>query len=136
MTTKRTPKKTAPKKPKPARSKARTKARPKARPKPATITQERDPEYLLRLYVAGHTPKAMKAWANLEQICQAHLAGRYTIEIVDLLQNPALARGHQILALPTVVRHLPQPVKKVIGDFSDLDRVLVGLDLLSTRRTT
>jgi circadian clock protein KaiB len=98
--------------------------------------RKRSPEYLLRLYVAGHTPRAMKALANLEKICEEHLAGRYSIEVVDLLKNPALARGHQILALPTVVRQLPQPVKKVIGDFSDLERVLVGLDLLSTRRTT
>ena len=102
----------------------------------ARAPRQRPPEFLLRLYVAGHTPRAMKALANLEKICEEHLAGRYSIEVVDLLKNPALARGHQILALPTVVRQLPQPVKKVIGDFSDLERVLVGLDLLSTRRTT
>jgi circadian clock protein KaiB len=108
----------------------------KAGSRARAITRRRGPEYLLRLYIAGHTPKAMKALANLEQICQEHLAGRYSIEVVDLLKNPALARGHQILALPTVVRQLPHPVKKVIGDFSNLERVLVGLDLLSTRRTT
>ena len=90
-------------------------------------------EYVLRLYVAGQTPKATQAFQNLERICEEHLAGRYVIEVVDLLKNPALARGHQILALPTVVRQLPPPVKKIIGDFSDAHRVLVGLDLLPAR---
>ena len=86
-------------------------------------------EYLLRLYVAGQTPKSTQAFANLKRICEAHLAGRYQIEVVDLLVNPALARGDQILALPAVVRQLPPPVKKIIGDFSNAERVLVGLDL-------
>jgi len=86
-------------------------------------------EYLLRLYVAGQTPKSVAAFANLKQICETHLKGRYRIEVVDLLQNPALARGDQILALPAVVRQLPPPVKKIIGDFSNAERVLVGLDL-------
>ena len=92
--------------------------------KPAAST-----EYLLRLYVAGQTPKSQRAFTTLKQICETHLAGRYQIEVIDLLQNPALARGDQILALPTVVRQLPPPVKKLIGDFSDTERVLVGLDL-------
>jgi circadian clock protein KaiB len=86
-------------------------------------------EYLLRLYVAGQTAKSLTAFSTLKQICETHLAGRYQIEVVDLLENPALARGDQILALPTVVRQLPPPVKKLIGDFSDTERVLVGLDL-------
>lgn len=92
-------------------------------------------EYLLRLYVAGQTPKSVTAFANLKKICEAHLAGRYQIEVVDLLVNPALARGHQILALPAVVRQLPPPVKKIIGDFSNAERVLVGLDLRPVTRT-
>ncbi|MDB4960128.1 MAG: Circadian oscillation regulator KaiB [Myxococcales bacterium] len=86
-------------------------------------------EYLLRLYVAGQTPKSVQAFHNLRQICEEHLPGRYRIEVVDLMENPALARGDQILALPAVVRQLPPPVKKIIGDFSDAERVLVGLDL-------
>ncbi len=86
-------------------------------------------EYLLRLYVAGQTARSLQAFATLKQICETHLAGRYQIEVIDLLKNPALARGDQILALPTVVRQLPPPVKKLIGDFSSTERVLVGLDL-------
>ena len=82
-----------------------------------------------RLYVAGQTPKAVRAFANLRRICEEHLAGRYSIEIVDLVENPALGRGDQILALPTLVRRLPPPVKKIIGDLSNTERVLVGLDL-------
>ena len=86
-------------------------------------------EYLLRLYVAGQTPKSLQAFANLKEICETHLKGRYRLEVVDLIQNPALARGDQILALPALVRQLPPPVKKIIGDFSNAERVLVGLDL-------
>lgn len=89
-----------------------------------------NPEFWeLRLYVAGQTPKAMTAFANLKQICEAHLAGQYNIEVVDLLKNPGLARGDQILAVPTLVRKLPQPIRKIIGDLSNFERVLVGLDL-------
>lgn len=91
-------------------------------------------EYLLRLYVAGTTPKSVAAFKNLKAICEQHLAGRYAIEVVDLMKNPALARGEQILALPTVIRQLPPPVKKIIGDFSDAERVLVGLDLRPRKR--
>jgi len=83
----------------------------------------------LRLYVAGQTPKALRAFANLRKICDEHLAGRYQIEVIDLLENPTLGRGDQILALPTLVRRLPEPIKKIIGDLSDTERVLVGLDL-------
>src|SRR5689334_33982 len=83
----------------------------------------------LRLYVAGRSGKSATAVRNLERICEEHLQGRYRIEIVDLLENPRLARGDQILALPTLVRRLPPPVKKIIGDLSNAERVLVGLDL-------
>jgi circadian clock protein KaiB len=87
-------------------------------------------EFLLRLYIAGKTEKAIAAFENLKRICEEHLRGRYQLEVVDLLENPALARGHQILALPALVRQLPPPVKKIIGDFSNTERVLVGLDLV------
>lgn len=85
----------------------------------------------LRLYVAGQTPKSLQAFANLKRICEEHLAGQYRIEIIDLLKNPQLAKGDQILALPTLVRRLPEPVKRIIGDLSNTERVLVGLDLRS-----
>ncbi len=83
----------------------------------------------LRLYIAGQTPRAMAALENLKRICEEHLAGQYTIEVIDLLKNPQLARGDQILAVPTLVRKLPEPVRKIIGDLSNEERVLVGLDL-------
>ncbi|MFL6274697.1 MAG: circadian clock KaiB family protein [Blastocatellia bacterium] len=86
-------------------------------------------EYKLRLYVAGQTEKSLTAFANLKRICETHLAGRYDIEVVDLLLNPKLAAGDQILAVPTLVRKLPQPIKKIIGDLSNEERVLVGLDV-------
>ncbi|HTX05336.1 MAG TPA: circadian clock KaiB family protein [Steroidobacteraceae bacterium] len=85
--------------------------------------------FVLRLYIAGQTPKCVRAFTNLKRICEEHLADRYRIEIIDLLQNPQLARGDQILAVPTLVRQLPAPVKKIIGDLSNTERVLVGLDL-------
>ncbi|MHB0955317.1 MAG: circadian clock protein KaiB [Pirellulaceae bacterium] len=83
----------------------------------------------LRLYVAGQTPKSVTAFTNLKRICEEHLAGQYRIEVIDLLENPQLAEGDQILAIPTLVRKLPEPVKKIIGDLSNVERVLVGLDL-------
>ena len=83
----------------------------------------------LRLYVAGQTPKAIRAFSNLRKICNEHLEGRYRIEVIDLLENPTLGQGDQILALPTLVRRLPVPIKKIIGDLSNTERVLVGLDL-------
>lgn len=88
-----------------------------------------DPIYQLRLYVAGRTPKSVVAFKNLKQICEEHLSGRYEIEIIDLRQDPQLAHGDQILAVPTLVRRLPEPIKKIIGDLSNTERVLVGLDL-------
>ena len=97
--------------------------------KPKSNKLKPDP-ILLRLYVAGQTPKSMTAFANLKNICEEHLAGRYQIEVVDLLKNPTLARGDQILAIPTLVRKLPEPVRKIIGDLSNTERVLIGLDLL------
>jgi circadian clock protein KaiB len=93
-------------------------------------TKPKSDIFLLRLYVAGQTPKSITAFANLKNICEEHLAGRYEIEVVDLLKNPTLASGDQILAIPTLVRKLPEPVRKIIGDLSNTERVLIGLDLL------
>jgi circadian clock protein KaiB len=92
-----------------------------------------DPQYELRLYVAGQTPKSLAAFANLKKLCEEHLVGRYRIEVIDLLEQPQLAAGDQILAIPTLVRQLPQPLKKIIGDLSNTERVLVGLDLRPAR---
>ncbi len=86
-------------------------------------------KWQLRLYVAGMTPKCLAAFENLQRICETHLKGQYSIEIIDLLENPQLAQGDQILAIPTLVRKLPPPLKKIIGDLSNEERVLVGLDL-------
>ena len=83
----------------------------------------------LRLYVAGQTPKSLTAFTNLKKICEEHLAGEYSIEVIDLLKNPQLAKGDQIIALPTLVRKLPEPIKKIIGDLANTERVLVGLDI-------
>ena len=83
----------------------------------------------LRLYVAGQTPRSLTAFKNLKEICEEYLKGKYHIEVVDLMENPTLARGDQILAVPTLVRKLPQPIRKIIGDLSNTERVLVGLDI-------
>ena len=91
-------------------------------------------EYQLRLYVAGQTTKSIVAFANLQRLCEEHLAGRYKIEVIDLLVNPKLAAGDQIVAVPTLVRHLPEPIKKIIGDLSNEERVLVGLDVVPLDR--
>lgn len=85
--------------------------------------------YDLRLYVAGQTPKSVAALANLKRFCEENLAGKYRIEVVDLVKNPKLARSDQILAIPTLVRRLPEPIRKIIGDLSNRERVLVGLDV-------
>ncbi len=85
--------------------------------------------YVLRLYVAGQTPKSLQAFENLKKISEQHLKGRYTIEVIDLVKNPRLAKDDQILAIPTLVRKLPEPLKKIIGDLSNTERVLVGLDI-------
>lgn len=87
------------------------------------------PEWQLRLYVAGRTAKSNAALKNLKRLCETHLAGRYVIEVIDLLVNPRLAAGDQILAVPTLVRKFPEPIRKIIGDLSDEERVLVGLDV-------
>jgi len=94
-----------------------------------TVSKPPAAKWELTLYVAGQTAKSLQAFVNLKQICEAHLAGEYRIEIIDLIQNPQLARGDQILAIPTLVRKLPEPVRKIIGDLSNTERVLVGLDL-------
>ena len=83
----------------------------------------------LRLYVAGQTPRSLTAFKNLKDICEEYLKGEYDIEVIDLMENPTLARGDQILAIPTLVRKLPQPIRKIIGDLSNTERVLVGLDI-------
>jgi circadian clock protein KaiB len=90
-------------------------------------------EWQLRLYVAGQTAKSMAAFDNLKHVCETHLAGRYTIEVIDLLVNPRLAAGDQILAVPTLVRKVPEPIRKIIGDLSNEERVLVGLDVQPVR---
>ncbi len=104
-------------------TKTKTRARPR---KPAPGKPE---TWKLRLYVAGQTPKSIRAFANLKVLCEEHLKGRYRIEVIDLMENPQLARGDQIVAVPTLIRKLPQPVRKIIGDLSDSMRVLVGLDM-------
>jgi circadian clock protein KaiB len=83
----------------------------------------------LRLYIAGQTPKSLAAMRNLKKVCEEHLAGHYEIEIIDLMANPRLAKDHQIVAIPTLVRKLPNPIRKIIGDLSDTERALVGLEL-------
>lgn len=93
------------------------------------IVETEKKQWWLRLYVAGQTPRSLAAFQNLKKICDEHLKGEYDIEVIDLLKNPQLAKGDQIVAIPTLVRNLPTPVKKIIGDLSNSDRVLVGLDI-------
>jgi circadian clock protein KaiB len=92
----------------------------------------RDEVWDLRLYIAGQTPRSIAAFANLKKICEEHLQGRYNIEVVDLVKHPQLAAGDQILAIPTLVRKLPQPLRKIVGDLRDTERALVGLQLRPT----
>jgi circadian clock protein KaiB len=103
------------------KTKTPVRKRQQNRPKPQV--------YKLRLYVAGQTSKSIRAFANLKALCEEHLKGSYQIEVIDLLENPQLARGDQIVAIPTLVRRLPPPVRKIIGDLSSTERVLVGLDV-------
>ena len=103
-------------------------APPKKRPGRTPVTQTPE-KWELRLYVAGQTQKSLRAFANLNLLCEKHLQGRYRIEVIDLLEHPHLARGAQIVAVPTLVVNLPEPVRKIIGDLSDTERVLVGLAL-------
>lgn len=97
------------------------------------ISNQASEFWQLRLYVAGQTPKSIKAFANLKKICEEHLNGQYRIEVIDLLENPQLAKGDKIVAIPTLVRKLPPPLKQIIGDLSNTEKVLFGLDL---RRST
>ena len=90
-------------------------------------------EWILRLYVAGQTPNSLTAFENLKKICEEHLGNRYRIEVIDLIKNPQLARDHQIIAIPTLIRKLPTPVRKIIGNLSNTEKVLVGLDLRKVR---
>ena len=102
----------------------------------ATGPEDQSKTWLLRLYVAGQTAKSITAFTNLKRICEIHLKGLYQIEVVDLLVNPQLAKGDQIIAVPTLVRQLPPPVKKIIGDLAEEERVLIGLDLKSSQPDT
>lgn len=95
------------------------------------LAQRDQQKYVLRLYVVGATPASQRAIANITRVCEEHLAGRYTLDVIDLYQRPELAAGEQILAVPTLVRVLPEPLARVVGDLSDLNQVLVGLDLIS-----
>lgn len=97
-------------------------------------TLEDEENWILKLYVAGQSPKSIAAFKNLKKICDTHLKGKYKIKIIDLLVNPHLGKGDQILAIPTLIRQLPEPVKKIIGDLSNVDRVLIGLDIQPEKR--
>ena len=106
---------------------------PTKTPRPGTIPAQPPADverWNLRLYVAGETPKCVQAFEHLKLICEEHLQGRYAIEVIDLLKNPTLANGDQIIAIPTLVRQLPPPVKKIIGDLTNTERVVVGLNLV------
>ena len=94
------------------------------------VNEETDEQYVLKLYVAGQTPKSLAAFANLKKICEEHLRDRYIIEVIDLLEKPELAEGDQIIAIPTLIRNLPEPVRKIIGDLSNTEKVLIGLDIV------
>ena len=105
------------------------KKRPKStNGRPQDVSEEGS-RWNLRLYVAGQTPRSLTAFRNLKDICEEYLKGQYHIEVIDLMENPTLARGDQILAVPTLVRQLPQPIRKIIGELSNTERVLVGLDI-------
>lgn len=93
------------------------------------LHKARDEKYCLRLYVTGTTPKSLRAITNIKKICEAHLQGRYTLEVVDIYQQPVLAKGEQIIAAPTLIKRLPLPLRKFIGDMTNSDRILLGLDL-------
>lgn len=111
-----------------AKEPAALKDQPGAKPPRASANGNK--HYDLRLYVAGETNKSVLALRNLRNICEEYLPGRYSIEVIDLIKKPQLAKGHQILAIPTLVREIPEPLRKIIGDLSNLEKVLVGLDIL------
>jgi circadian clock protein KaiB len=115
--------------------KAQTLDPKKGRPKPAKENRRGTKEHIwkLRLYVAGETQRSLTAFANLKNFCEEHLPNRYSIEVIDLLRQPELAQSDQIVALPTLVRKLPTPVRRVIGDLSDRDRVMVGMELFEQK---
>jgi circadian clock protein KaiB len=104
--------------------------------KPPASPPPPPPDYQLRLYVAGQSARSITAISNLKRICELHLGGRYTIEVIDLLEQPHLAQSDDILAIPTLVRQLPPPIRKIIGDLSNVDRVLVGLDVVKLARAS
>jgi circadian clock protein KaiB len=108
--------------------------KPKRRSRPSRQERSDGDFFELRLYVAGQTSRSLAALTNLKSICEEHLQGRYRIEVIDLLEHPQLAKGDQILALPTLVRKLPEPIRKLVGDLSDTERALVGLDLRPMRQ--
>jgi circadian clock protein KaiB len=99
----------------------------------AALSRPAGEKYCLRLYVTGTTPKSNRAITNIKKICEDHLKGRYTLEVVDIYQQPVLARGEQIIAAPTLIKRLPLPLRKFIGDMTDCDRILLGLDLRSAK---
>ena len=113
------------------KAKPAAKAASKRKPvtKRAESANEAPDRWNLRLYVAGQTPRSLTAFSNLKRLCDQHLAGRYQIEVVDLVKQPQLAQGDQIIAIPTLVRKLPEPIRRVVGDLSNIERVLVGMDL-------
>src|SRR5215475_5540486 len=94
------------------------------------LSAKRDDKYVLRLYIAGTTPRSTRAVANIRDICEHKLNGRYDLEVIDIYQKPALAKGEQIIAAPTLVKKLPLPLRRFIGDLSDADRILIGMDLM------
>jgi circadian clock protein KaiB len=97
------------------------------------VKESQKAQYILRLYVAGTTARSVQAVMNVKRICEEHLKGRYDLEVIDIYQQPVLARGEQIIAVPTLIKKLPEPLKKFIGDMSDNERILVGLDLIPKR---
>src|SRR5215213_11988933 len=107
----------------------KSRRRPSTNGRPSQNASNDQNRWNLRLYVAGQTPRSLTAFKNLKDICEEYLKGKYHIEVIDLMENPTLARGDQILAIPTLVRKLPQPIRKIIGDLSDTEGVLVGLDI-------
>jgi len=105
-----------------------------SRPNRCEVQTEKPKLWQLRLYVAGQSPKSVAAFANLKRLCEEHLAGEFEIEVIDLIENPRLAKDDQIVAIPTLVRKLPEPIRKIIGDLSDTERTLVGLHLRSSTK--
>lgn len=118
-----------------AKTKAASAKAPAASAKAPTVAKAKPERWELRLYVAGQTPRCVEAFAHLKKLCDEMLEGRYSIEVIDLLKNPTLAAGDQIVAIPTLVRKLPTPMKRIIGDLSNRERVLVGLNLTPVRES-